>query len=405
MNPTLLLRLLGIGAITSAGISFLLEGWNELNGLEKYLGFYGLVIIQFILAEFFKETEKTISKVFAALTLTTAPVLMIQLGAFLLDPTDARMIPSWVPQMTLPKDAPIKFVILGSIFTYGTLIFRSLTLFKSTYPRESAILILTTSFLFLIPLRTDPFHGGVCFLLVIFVMIFYRRFDFEETTKPLSQLICLTAPLYFFARSCLYQVDDFMMVTIYFILSLVTFRILPQFSDLKNHVKFFHALGYFFSILGVFKFLNMLPALDMTHKIFINEMILIVIIYRHAQSQGVGFFQLNFLAWSHCLIFFINKQYLSISEILISLAIPALMLCSSYLMKEKSSFYQSLLMLTLTTVLTLMKIIVFPVVNLWIVFASLGILLISLSSFVGRIPDKISEIKNRLTKIFDKNDE
>lgn len=401
MNSAIIIRILGVLSITGAGVSFLMEGWNDFNGLEKYLGFFLFVTTLLILAELFKRNYETVSRVFASLVLVTAPVIMAQLGAFLFIPTDTTVIHDWLPQMAMPESAPLKLITISSVFIFTTIVMRSVSILKSGQGSWSSFYIVLASFLFLIPVRSAEFHGLAILGLTSLSILTYKRFSFDKMPNPLAQLICVAAPLYFVGRACLYQIDQFMLLAFYFIGATLLLRYLPQFGEDKILTKILHFFGYVCSILCLFEIFKIFPGLTDNYQLLFTQIIMVFLVYKHPDSRNVGFFQMNFMAWSCVLLNFATKQNLDLTTILITLTVPSLLVVSTYIMREKFAFCSASLLLIISIMGNIRHVMHFPVVNLWMVLGVVGIILVILSSMVDNAPTKMRRVYERMMKVFD----
>lgn len=395
-----LIRGLGIICICSAAASFLYEGWNAFNGLEKYLIFFGFVVALFGFSEAFRKSSESLSKIFSGLFLTLSPAITAQLGSFIVDGDSRIDLPSLFSPSPLPDGSPLKFICIVSMIFLGSMMFRSIVRLKSTSTLPDFICLLASQLIILVPLRTSEFHAlGLLSLFVSFGIIArYIKFSAIDT---LANTCIRIAPIVFFlGRAALYSSSPSLELVIWLISSLVFFNYIPDLFKEDSLKIFSYVLGYICvvvmgHVVSDFNLWN-----DYKWTVITVELLLMSYVICFKQSLKIGFFFMIMLACFSFLELLVTDRELTILALSVNIVLPLAILILSYSFKYAFGFASSGVLLLAALVHVSYRVIKLPVVNMWMIFGIVGISLLLLSFLIEKPHQKLLEFWNKSKRFF-----
>jgi len=393
MKTSYILRTLGVGLILVAGVSFLFEGWHDMNGLTKYLGFFAFLTTFFFFSEYFDRSKDSQSTLFSGVFLVLSPVIPLQLASFIYDQYSA--LPSSLPffaPLKLPEGSPLSVITISSFLLLIPMLWRRLITLGS---KQSFVDVMYFSLLFLaflIPERGGTFHS-----LVVLVggglLILSRQFSFFEKA-PFYDLALRISPIFLIlGRGLLYGSHIYLLSVIFFMVSLLFFFVIPALVDEGKGALYFAA--NFFLVLAT---RNVFDHAD--HTLAFTLISILVFVQLIPDSRRTGLWTIGFLVWFKFISMVVINNNLTIPSFAWMLGAAFLYLIVSFVHKVKLSFMSSLILTVLATVWSLVKVVEFPVSNIWFGFGLAGITILLISVVLdkneGRLISKWKELLKHL---------
>ncbi|MBL7555911.1 MAG: hypothetical protein JNM24_08835 [Bdellovibrionaceae bacterium] len=257
-----ILRYVGLFAVVLSGITFMLQGWNELTGLNKYLSFFAFVSILAGLAFLFQRQieDKLTAKIFAVLSALGITTLVSQIGSIVYSSVKPGAVA--VPEVFRFAIPMSDFLIIGlvtglALVPIALLGFNSII--KSRFV-EAALLYLALNAFLILPMRDSVSNS--LFLLSQFVILFwgYKRLKIqvaiEDRWNRIGFFALLSAPiLTLMIRSLYYPVNAYYFSTLFGVLgtALIFVPNKAVSRDEKEVESLFTGIGYV-SLLGAWSF-------------------------------------------------------------------------------------------------------------------------------------------------------
>lgn len=261
-NMKSILRYVGLFAVVLSGITFMLQGWNELTGLNKYLSFFAFVSILAGLSFLFQRqfVDKITAKIFAVLSALGITTLVSQIGSIVYSSVKPGV--TAVPEVFRFAIPMSDFLVIGLV-TGLALIPIALLGFNSIIKArfvESALLYVVLNAFLILPMRDSVSNS--LFLLSQFLILFwgYKRLkiqiSIEDRWNRIGFFGLLSAPiLTLMIRSLYYPVNAYYFATLFGVIgAALVFVPNKAFSRDENEVEsLFTGIGYF-SLLGAWSF-------------------------------------------------------------------------------------------------------------------------------------------------------
>ena len=92
MNITKIIQTAGVLAIAGAAVSFLMEGWNQFSGPDKFMIFSGFIGLLYLFCELFRKSAPGLATIFQALCLALLPLSLIPSSRFTIQSFDWRVL-------------------------------------------------------------------------------------------------------------------------------------------------------------------------------------------------------------------------------------------------------------------------------------------------------------------------
>ena len=249
-----ILRYVGLFAVVLSGITFMLQGWNELTGLNKYLSFFGFVAVLAGLSFLFqrKLADNLTAKIFAVLSALGITTLVSQIGSIVYSSVKPGV--TSVPEIFRFAIPMADFLVIGLITGLALVPIALLgfnSIIKSRFV-ESALLYIVLNFMLVIPAR-DAVSNSV-FLLIQFIILFwgYKRLKIqiaiEDRWNRIGFFGLLSAPiLTLMIRSLFYPVNSYYFATLFGVMgaALVFVPDKAVSRDEKEVESLFSGIGYF----------------------------------------------------------------------------------------------------------------------------------------------------------------
>lgn len=396
-----LLRGLGIVCICWAATSFLFEGWNNFNGLEKYLIFFGFITTLFALGEAFRKSSDSLDKIFSSLFLALSPAISAQLGSFLIDGDSKIDFPSLFSPSPLPDGSPLKFICITSFIFLVAMMYRSSQRLKSSSPLPDLIYLVTAQLVILVPLRTPEFHAiGLLSIFVSFMLI-ERNVIFDNIGSVANSLIRLAPFIFLLGRASLYQSNTTLEIATCLIISLLTFVNIPKYFKESSVINVASVIGYISVIVMGHEMANFNLWYKYEWTLIVTEILLMVYLTCFRRSLKIGFFFISILAWFNFLQMAVKSDDLTLLSITLSIALPLAILLLSLSFKYAFGCANSVLLLISALAYLGYQMIKLPVMNMWMVMGVLGIVLLLVSFLIEKPHHKLLQIWGKAKTFFD----
>lgn len=257
-NMKSILRYVGLFAVILSGITFMLQGWNELTGLNKYLSFFAFVSILGGLSFVFQKhfADKLTAKIFAVLSALGITTLVSQIGSIVYASIKPGTVS--VPEIFRFAIPMSDFLVIGlALIPIALLGFNSIL--KSRFV-ESALLYVVLNAILILPSRDAGYNS--LFLLLQFSILFvgYKRLkiqiSIEDRWNRIGFFGLLSAPvLTLMIRSLYYPVNSYYFSTLFGVLgtALIFVPNKAQSRDEKEVESLLLGIGYFL-LLGSWSF-------------------------------------------------------------------------------------------------------------------------------------------------------
>jgi hypothetical protein len=253
-----ILRYVGLFSVLLSGITFMVQGWNELTGLNRYLSFFAFVAVLAGLSFLFQRqfSDKLTAKIFAVLSALGITTLVSQIGSIVYSSVKPGVVS--VPEIFRSVIPAADFMVIGvvtglALIPIALLGFNSLI--KSRFV-ESALLYLLLNAVLIIPLRDPAWNSLLLFSQFTIQFWGYKRLKIqlaiEDRWNRIGFFGLLSAPiLTLMIRSLFYPVNEYYFATLFGVLglALVFVPAKPVSRDEKEVASLFTGIGYF-SLLG-----------------------------------------------------------------------------------------------------------------------------------------------------------
>jgi hypothetical protein len=395
MNITKIIQTAGILAIAGAAVSFLMEGWSHFNGPDKFLIFSGFLGILYILGEVFKKSAPQLATIFQALTLALLPAIAAQVGSMVWEGVNAEQVPM---SLMRPDNSLRNMSILSLIMILG-IGWRTVSLLKFNRPLIDVFALLATGLLFIYPDRSSIFHAFAVLGLALLAGLMISRSQSDTLPLPYSLPVRLSGFFFFMGRACLYLVDDTLLSVFYLVISLICFIYPEKLSEDKRIKDVGAFFGLFFLFLSALSFGNALFLPGLYTYLLIQILVLLVAIF-YLPAKGIGFWMASIFGWLFLFTIILDSRN-TLDFGIVSLALPVLILLLGYYKKVFPAFMNGVILLLSTFVWHLYHLIKMPIMNMWMVFGIIGIVLLVSSSLVGKSESPIRVWWRNLLKEFE----
>ena len=401
MNYLKLTRGLGAILICIAAISFLLEGWTTMNGLERYLRFSGFYAAVFVIGEYFKRSSENLSRIFSSLTVVLGSAIAAQLGSFILDKYKTNQVSSNFFPISLPEGAPLEIIIVLSLLILVSMIWRSLRTLESSQPRIEICYFVLTILSFLVPARSSNFHAQILVAMFILFVLVEKKEISNSLKSSLSSLIRFSPIVVLFGRSLLYQKDISYDLGLHLILAYGCFGYLTQKANDSDQRTAIYLIGYLSIILvahdlrEIFSFSNYLLTL------IAIEILIGTIVWKIPESSKLGLFLMNLFAWFSFIWMLGSANDDQLFRICTNLSFPLIIIFLSFISRFGFSFASSSTLLIVNIFYVCAKFVRLPIINLWMVLGILGVTLLVGSSFIENPHQRIALWWDQLKKNFE----
>ena len=407
---TTILRTIGACAVLASLSLFLLEGWTEGNDLFRYiklLSLTGLITGAGIFLSFiFKEVKG--ARVFFGLGLvaTVANFMIIGALTYSIIQFDGALgdYPSMLKWQTINIGTFVPLAI-GAFALLSFLSYFSFSIFAREDAKRITIAFIALNCLFVIPVRETMYASGLAAMALVIATSITLRIIKEQTLvltrESKAALACLFLPgVLIVARALgLYAVDELMLVTIFGLIYYAT-RMFSYKSDidLKTKVidctRFIAGLGFSLSLVAL------LPYRFDDYYVLAFSLLIMAFTYdmslssTNTKSDKALAKHRHFLISTSVVVLILTNVVtaLDTNSMLISITCLMAMLMlltltnhiSSTIAELRAAKIMSILAVSATGLLTLVKIVDQFNVGSWILFAGGGVALILVASMVER---------------------
>lgn len=390
MNYIMILRGLGVLSICTAAVSFLLEGWSTFNGLERYLAFAGFFACIFSMGEFFKRTSSTVAEIFSSLTLAMSGAMAAQLGSFVYDKFSTVSVVSDIFPSPLPEGAPLELICVISFLLLVSMIWRSLRMLGASRPLLDLIYFVGAAALFIIPIRTSLFHAQALMTLFLSFLVMDRVKAQYSINSMVMNAVKFSPFLLLAGRACFYEQETslYVLFDLVAILTCSSFLI-PRITNKDGRQALF-IISYIllFVLVGHLSEYKFWTEFYMTLTVASVGVALFALRYKEAAKLGL--FLINLCAWLNLILMVVASRF-DFTFVALNLAFPVVIAILSCLVRFGFSFASALALFACTLSYLFHTFVKLPVVNLWMVFGLVGIVLLVASSLIEKPHHKFLE--------------
>ncbi|OYZ20093.1 MAG: hypothetical protein B7Y39_11245 [Bdellovibrio sp. 28-41-41] len=411
-----ILRYVGLFSVLLSGITFMVQGWNELTGLNRYLSFFAFVAILAGLSFLFQRqfSDKLTAKIFAVLSALGITTLVSQIGSIVYSSVKPGVVS--VPEVFRSVIPAADFMVIGvvtglALIPIALLGFNSLL--KSRFV-ESALLYIALNAVLIIPLR-DPAWNSLL-LLSQFLILFwgYKRLKIqlaiEDRWNRIGFFGLLSAPiLTLMIRSLFYPVNEYYFATLFGVvgLALVFVPTKPVSRDEKEVASLFTGIGYF-SLLGSWWFftehtyflylrrpeIEAMFGLLFPYVLFGGMAAISYLVYR-AKGNVYEFYKDGIIFWINIAISHSILNTFKFETHAVGILVSAGLVAYSYRQHYKWLLVMSVLNVVLSLTYYFDFITDLYKKSPWLFYALIGIGLILISAFYDRIAKTIGLLRIR----------
>jgi hypothetical protein len=394
MKITKMLRTLGVALILVAGISFLFEGWHDMNGLSKYIGFFGFLLTFFGLSEYFEKRQNSQGPLFSGVFLVLAPVIPLQLASFIYD--QYSVLPASLPffaPLKLPEGSPLSVITISSFLVLIPMLWRKIISLGAKLSLVDLTYFATIFLAILIPERGGTFHS-IIILSGGALLLLSTRFSRFEKAGDYDLALRLSPLLLILGRGLLYGSHVYLFSVIYLIISMFFYFVVPALVNEGKNLLYFVA-----SIFLVLATRNVFD--DSNYTLVFTMLSILVFMQLIPLSKKVGIWTIGFLVWFKFSSVVVMNNELTIEGFAWILGLSLFYLAISFFQKIRLSFLSSLAMTILVTFWSLIKMIDFPLSNVWFGFGAAGLIILLISVILDKNEGKIFEKWKELLKDLD----
>ena len=378
MNITKIIQTAGVLAIAGAAVSFLMEGWNQFSGPDKFMIFSGFIGLLYLFGELFRKSAPGLATIFQALCLALLPSMAAQLGSMIFEEVSSGQ----ATMSLLLRDSPVRNYCLLSLLMILAMTWRTVSLLQFTRPLIDISSLMVASFLFMVPDRSSDFHaiGSLVIALTSGLTIWLSKSP--QLAVPYSLPVRLSALIFFIGRACLYHIDSSLLCVFYLILSLICFIYPEKMSDDKKIKDVGAFFGLVFLALSSNSFTHALN-FESPYSYMLSQILLLAAALILPSARRLGYYGAILSASIFFLVLLFGST-VSLENGVMSLIFPTVIILGAYFQKVLPAFMGGSLLLLSTLCWYFYRMIKMPVMNMWMVLGLVGIVLLVSSSLVGK---------------------